>query len=70
MQISQVIQNLENTIKAKEAHLQRVTERQTPDFRDSAGRIANYATAEFLELNIDELKKILVDVKACQTDKP
>lgn len=51
MNIDQLVANLENTIAGKEALLR---------------RIDRGVVRQFVEINLDELKKILVDAKAVQ----
>lgn len=63
MNIVTVRDNLVNTIKGKEAMLAGL--KSTLDVRDVGARMALIATREFLELNIDELKRILADVEVC-----
>lgn len=60
MKIHEVQENLKNTIKGKEAMLNGL--KSTLDVRDAGARMALIATREFLEINIDELKRILQDV--------
>ena len=58
-------QNLENTIKGKEAYLEEV--RQARSLANREEDNALFATQEFLKININELKVILNDVnKACE----
>jgi hypothetical protein len=63
MNIQTVADNLRNTIKGKEAMLGGL--KSTLDVRDTGARMALIATREFLEINIDELKRILQDVEVC-----
>jgi hypothetical protein len=63
--IHQVVANLKTTIAGKEAYLASHTK-----YLESAGtsgpeNMAIYATAKFLEVNINELKVILHDVEQC-----
>lgn len=55
MNIYTVAQNLRNTIAGKEELLSNLTSRRIPP----------EATIKFLEINIDELKRILADVEKC-----
>lgn len=55
MNIQTVAENLRNTIKGKEALLTSLKGRRIPP----------EVTIHFLEVNIDELKRILVDVESC-----
>jgi hypothetical protein len=57
MKIHEVRENLENTIKGKEAMLAGLRE------DNSAGY---YVLSNMLDINIEELKKILVDVKKAE----
>lgn len=66
MKIHEVQENLKNTIKGKEAMLNGL--KSTLDVRDAGARMALIATREFLEINIDELKRILADVELCMND--
>ena len=63
MNIQTVAENLRNTIKGKEAMLGGL--KSTLDVRDTGARMSLIATREFLEINIDELKRILQDVEKC-----
>jgi hypothetical protein len=63
MNIQTVAENLRNTIAGKEAMLGGL--KSTLDVRDPGARMALIATREFLEINIDELKRILQDVEQC-----
>jgi len=63
MNIQTVAENLRNTIKGKQAMLDGL--KSTLDVRDVGARMALIATREFLEINIDELKRILQDVEKC-----
>lgn len=62
MNIHTVATNLRNTIAGKEYMLQELVGMQANDI---AKNIANDATIEFLEINIDELKRVLKDVEQC-----
>ena len=55
MNIQTVANNLRNTIAGKEKLLADLTSRRIPP----------EATIHFLEINIDELKRILQDVEQC-----
>ena len=55
MNIHTVAENLRSTIAGKEALLTTLKGRRIPP----------ESTIEFLEINIDELKKILADVERC-----
>lgn len=63
MNIQTVRDNLKKTIASKEAMLAGL--KSTLDVRDVGARMALIATREFLEINIDELKRILTDVESC-----
>ena len=59
MNISTVAQNLRNTIVGKEELLANLKGRRIPP----------EVTIKFLEINIDELKRILQDVEVCIADE-
>jgi hypothetical protein len=69
MNIQTVKTNLEQTIAGKEKMLKDMKfQRAFGDGSwqgDIAKQAAYFATQEFLEINIDELKRILKDVEAC-----
>jgi hypothetical protein len=62
MNIHTVAENLRNTIAGKEAYLTRLG--NTRDM-DAGAAMAVEATRNMLEINIDELKRILADVEVC-----
>ena len=62
MNIQTVAQNLRRTIEGKERYLARLG--NTRDMNTGAA-MATEATRAMLEINIDELKKILKDVEQC-----
>ena len=62
MNIQTVAANLRNTIAGKEELL---AEFESATLRNGASLEATHAMKEFLKLNIDELKRILVDVEVC-----
>lgn len=64
MNLSTVITNLKNTIASKELLLEG-TKRQIPAVVELGRLRALQTTVEFLEINIDELKRILADVEQC-----
>ena len=65
MNIYTVRDNLKNTIAGKENMLLAVQQERTfVGLRDGED-IALKTTAQFLQINIDELKKILADVERC-----
>lgn len=65
MNIQTVASNLRNTIAGKEQYLLAIQQERTfVGLRDGED-IALKATAEFLKINIDELKVILYDVEVC-----
>jgi hypothetical protein len=68
MNIQTVADNLRNTIAGKVEMLKFIRAKQKFEdvTSDAAGRAANYATARFLEVNINELEAILKDVEACK----
>ena len=67
MNISTVADNLRNTIAGKEGYLKALTDsRKAYDSRWEPLKAAvNESTIKFLEVNIDELKRILQDVEQC-----
>jgi len=64
MNIQTVAQNLRNTIASKEAMLDKLIQRKDVK-REFHDEVAYFATKEFLEINIAELKRILADVEVC-----
>lgn len=62
MDIYTVRDNLKNTIAGKEAFLARLA--NSRDMRIEAA-MATEATRTMVEINLDELKKILADVEVC-----
>ena len=60
MNIQTVAENLRNTIAGKEAHLAKMRE-DTVKYNQTV----NYTVAKYLEVNIDELRRILKDVEVC-----
>lgn len=64
MNIHTVITKLKNTIAGKERLLEG-TKRQIPAVVELGRLRALQTTVEFLEINIDELKRILADVEQC-----
>jgi len=64
MNIHTVRENLRNTIAGKQTMLDRLNQRKDVK-REFHDEVAYFATKEFLEINIDELKRILQDVEAC-----
>lgn len=70
MNIHTVADNLRKTIAGKEIHLAYIQKQinvQMQDLReeDRIERYANFVTKEVLQINIDELKRILQDVEVC-----
>ena len=67
MNISTVAQNLRNTIAGKEQALKEYNKAVniSIDPLDVGERMALTATIEYLEVNINELKRILQDVEKC-----
>lgn len=61
MNIQTVAQNLRRTIAGKEALLAGL--KDTKDVNDRASKMALDVSRNFLEVNIDELKRILQDVE-------
>lgn len=65
MNIRTVAENLRNTIAGKENMLLAIQQERTfVGLRDGED-IALKTTAQFLQINIDELKRILQDVEQC-----
>ena len=60
MNIYTVRDNLKNTIAGKEALLAKMREDIV-----KYNQTVNYTVAKYLEINIDELKRILEDVEQC-----
>ena len=65
MNLQTVITNLKNTIAGKEAYLARENENRKSE--DAHVRMVAYTVAKMLEVNINELKRILQDVEQCCT---
>jgi len=63
MNIQTVATNLKNTIAGKEAYLARENENRKSE--DAHVRMMAYAVVKMLEVNIDELRRILQDVEQC-----
>ena len=69
MNIQTVITNLKNTIAGKEMLLaEKIDRKEHGWFNSTSEIVANRATIEFLEINIDELKRILKDLEQCAAD--
>ena len=64
MNINTVAENLRRTIAGKEKYLASLRQGLKADLTDGA-YMAVQATAQMLEVNIAELKKILADVEVC-----
>jgi len=64
MNIQTVRDNLIKTIEGKEKYLDSLRQGLKADLTDAAYMVAQ-ATAQMLEINIDELKRILQDVTLC-----
>lgn len=71
MNIQTVAENLRVTIAGKEKYLAECNKALNVqiDPLDAGERMAITATKEFLEINIDELKRILGDVEQCIEEK-
>ena len=69
MNIQTVAQNLRKTIAGKEMLLESY-KNPSVGRKGVAGEAAMYATIQFLEANIDELKRILQDVEQCIPKEP
>jgi tetrahydromethanopterin S-methyltransferase subunit F len=63
MNIYTLALNLHNTIAGKENHLDDLRYQSTLMAREE--EMATKATIKFLEVNIDELKRIVQDVEVC-----
>jgi hypothetical protein len=63
MNIYTVRDNLKNTIAGKEKMLASTI--KDPSGMSEGAQMAVIATRQFLEINIDELKRILQDVETC-----
>jgi hypothetical protein len=63
MNIQTVATNLRKTIAGKEAYLARENENRKSE--DAHVRMMAYAVVKMLEVNIDELERILQDVEQC-----
>lgn len=70
MNIYKVRDNLKQTIAGKETHLeglrQCIRDLEAIDCQDDSWFRAT-VTVEFLQINVDELKRILADVEVCCT---
>jgi len=62
MNIQTVASNLRNTIAGKEKYLSEIYEQREADKGDD---LVSFVTAQMLEVNIGELKRILQDVESC-----
>ena len=65
MNIQTVAQNLRNTIAGKEHLLEQYSRSLDGDKMLYEQKIAVGAAKEFVQINIDELKRILADVESC-----
>jgi len=65
MNIQTVAQNLRNTIAGKEKYLSEVYEQREVSKGDD---IVSFVTAQMLEFNIDELRRILQDIEQCKPE--
>ena len=63
MNIQTVADNLRNTIAGKQTMLDKLNQRKDVK-REFHDEVAYFATKEFLEINIGELKRILADVES------
>jgi hypothetical protein len=68
MNIQTVAENLKKTIAGKEQMLAQYRTMTLVLRQDESPEI--YATVKFLEINIDELKRILQDVEQCEPSLP
>lgn len=69
MNIQTVAENLRNTIAGKEKYLAECNDALDKGITGTGVHIAVDTTREFLEINIDELKRILADVEQCIPDQ-
>lgn len=68
MKLSSVIKLLEQTIQSKKILLGRFkTVIQLNEFEDAIEKTSFVSSAEYLQVNIDELQKIVDDLKLVQT---
>ena len=67
MNIQTVRDNLKNTIAGKEELLAVFTKPENYDWLPQPDKTARDAVNAFLEVNIDELRRILEDVEQCCT---
>ena len=67
MNIETVAENLRKTISGKEKFLKEVKQ-AVLNTQGTSHHVAA-TTARFLEINVDELKRILQDVEQCLSDK-
>jgi hypothetical protein len=65
MNIQTVATNLRNTIAGKEKHLVSLNSVLAGHHLTATERTVCATTAKFLEVNLDELKRILKDVESC-----
>jgi hypothetical protein len=65
MNIYTVRDNLKNTIAGKVEYLATLNRELANVYLDENDYIVSNTTADFLKLNIDELKRILKDVELC-----
>ena len=65
MNIQIVAENLRNTIAGKEKHLASLNSVLSGKHLTATERTVCATTAKFLEVNLDELKRILQDVENC-----
>jgi len=65
MNIQTVASNLRNTIAGKEQHLVSLNSVLAGHHLTATERTVCATTAKFLEVNLDELRRILQDVEQC-----
>ena len=70
MNIQTVADNLRNTIAGKERHLVSLNSVLAGHHLTDTERTVCATTAKFLEVNLDELKRILQDVEQCEPSLP
>lgn len=64
MTIDKICENLQNTIAGKEMFLEEIN-RSLDKNKSGIDAIVSKTTAEFLEINLAELRMILKDVEEC-----
>ena len=65
MTLEEVKKNLVTTINGKKMLLQSYKDDMADDWFED---LATHATIQFLEININELERILIDIELCMKD--